>query len=74
MADPRALDDPYLMVVELEAYLTFRLLASNEPPHYGHIPQDEIRAIKKDLVECIRRYEEKYPERKRPKCWENPNG
>lgn len=61
MANPLALDDPFLMVVEMEAYLTFRLITPDgqEP----NIPKDEIIAIKRDLVECIRRWKEKHPER-----------
>jgi len=42
--------DPIDMLKEIEAYLTFRLMGDNPS-----VPYDDMRAMKDDIVECLRK-------------------
>ena len=50
MKEEYILNDPISMLKEVEAYLTFRLLG-DEPT----VPESDMRSMKKDLAECLRR-------------------
>ena len=41
--------DPVKMLAEIEAYLTFRLLADDPT-----VPQKDMQAMKDDIAECLR--------------------
>jgi hypothetical protein len=48
---PGILADPCLMLREIEAYLTFRLLTNTNEPS---VPVEDMRMMKKDIAECLR--------------------
>ena len=50
MKNEKILNDPILMLKEVEAYLTFRLMG-DEPT----IPSEDMSEMKKDIAECLRR-------------------
>ena len=50
MKTDKILADPILMLKEVEAYLTFRLLGDKPT-----VPADDMREMKDDIAECLRR-------------------